>query len=240
MKIRVIDFETTGNEKDIAAGKQVAICEVGYTDICDGEEVLPPVAHLVNPGMPIPPDARAVHHISDAMVKDAISPSEACQLLMEGMEPGDIFAAHNYEFEQAFFTGGVFKWICSLKCARHIFNESPSHTNQTLRYYLGIDEELSWPEMAMPPHRAGPDTYVTAHIILRLLKNKSAEQLIELTQQSFILEKVSFGKYKGQLWSDMDEGFLRFILDRDFDKDTMATARHWYDQRTKDRATFII
>jgi len=81
-KIRVIDFETTGLPEDDVK----AICEAGWTDIFDDGSISETRSVLVNPGHPIPPVTQAIHHISDAEVADAITPTQACQQLMSGME----------------------------------------------------------------------------------------------------------------------------------------------------------
>ncbi|HEV7433863.1 MAG TPA: 3'-5' exonuclease [Pseudorhizobium sp.] len=69
-KIRVVDFETTGFPEDAVR----AVCEVGYTDLTADWQIGPTVAFYANPGHPIPPQTRAVHHISDADVAEAVSP----------------------------------------------------------------------------------------------------------------------------------------------------------------------
>lgn len=227
MKVRVIDFETAGTDRDLAQGKRAAICEIGYTDLIDGEKIVEPVWHLVDPGMPIPPTSQAIHHLSDADVAGAMDPGKALLNLMEGMEPGDIFAAHQKSFEQTFFTGGSYPWICTLICSKHLYPDLEGHSNQALRYALDLDQEFEWPELAMPPHRAGPDSYITAHILRRLLAQKTPAELVELTTLPVLQKYVGFGtKHRGQPWSEMDEGFLQWVLDKDFDEETKNTARH--------------
>ena len=49
------------------------------------------------------------------------------------------------------------------------------HSNQVLRYWLGLRLDA---DLAMPPHRAGPDAYVTAHLLLRMMALASVEQMI--------------------------------------------------------------
>ena len=82
MKVRVVDLETTGRPEDAVK----AICEIGWTDVVvpvgyegAGGIVQIPHAALVNPGHPIPPETRAVHHISDADVVGAMDPGSACR-----------------------------------------------------------------------------------------------------------------------------------------------------------------
>lgn len=227
MKIRVIDFETTGTPED----QTKAICEIGYTDLLP-DAILPTVSFLVNPGHPIPAVTRAVHHISDDDVKDAISPDVASRALMEDMGPADIFAAHNAKFEQAFFGGGSHRWICSLICAKHIWPEAPRHSNQVLRYWLeGLNDEINQ-TAAMPPHRAGPDSYVTAHILTRLLQSASADKLVELTTTPVLLQQVTFGKHRGKKWKDLPWDYLSWIVKKsDLGPDEKHTARHYLGAR---------
>lgn len=225
MKIRVVDFETTGLPEDQVR----AICEAGWTDISEDLSISMPQAVLVNPGHPIPPVTRAIHHISDADVADAISPPEAIELLMDGMEDGDMFAAHNAEFEQVFFSGGNHPWICTMKCAMHLFPEAPRFSNQVLRYWLGLDETKGFShDLAMPPHKAGPDTYVTAHILARLALMAGFDELVTLTNTPVLLKVITFGKHKGENWADIPAGYLEWVISKsDRGPDEKHTARHY-------------
>lgn len=189
MKIRVIDFETTGLPEDQVKG----ICEIGWTDLSDNWQITGHGSYLVNPGHPIPPVTRAVHHISDADVAGAVSPDVACVGLMNGMEPGDMFAAHNAKFERAFFGGGHHEWICTLQCALNVDGD-------------GLDAVA-----AMPPHRAGPDTLVTAFILRRLIFASSVAKLVELTSAPVVLQTITFGKHRGMRWADLPHDYLQWI-----------------------------
>ena len=235
MKIRSVDFETTDRVEEKAKGKPVGIIEIGWTDI-DGNtgEVSKPESRLVNPGLSIAPEARAVHHISEAMLVDAMYPDEALAILMAGMEPGDLFCAHNASFEKTFFSGGVCAWICTMICAKHLWDEAPGYSNQTLRYWLNLEDEFKWPDLTMPPHRAGPDSYVTAHILSRMIILKHPSSLIQLTNTPVLQKLVRFGQNYGQLWSDMDRGFLNWCVNdaRHIDPEAKHTARHWLNQHT--------
>lgn len=224
-KIRVVDFETTGLPEDAVK----AICEVGFTDLSANWSIGQTTEFLVNPGHPIPPQTRAVHHISDADVVGAATPDAALMTLMDGMEVDDVFAAHNAKFEQAFFAGGGRRWICTMQCAKHLFPDAPGHSNQVLRYWLGVDDyfEVGEEGRAMPPHRAGPDTFVTAHILSRLLMMASVDELVRLTTAPVVLRNVTFGKHKGMKWADLPWDYLGWIANKsDLGADEKHTARH--------------
>jgi len=227
-RIRVVDFETTGFPEDAMSG----ICEVGYTDVTDDWKIHDTVSFLVNPGHPIPPQTRAIHHISDKDVADAVSPDVALMRLMDGMGDDDIFAAHNSKFEQAFFAGGGRRWICTMQGAKHLFPDAPGFSNQTLRYWLNLDEEMEDVDRAMPPHRAGPDTYVTALILTRLIFAANVDELVRLTTAPVLLTKVTFGKHRGMLWKDLPWDYLNFVANKsDLGADEKHTARHYLGAR---------
>lgn len=227
-RIRVVDFETTGLPEDAVRG----ICEVGYTDLTADWRIAPTVSFLVNPGHPIPPQTRAVHHISDADVSNAVSPDVALMHLMDGMGENDVFAAHNSKFEQAFFAGGGRRWICTMQAAKHLLPDAPGFSNQVLRYWLGLDEHMEDVERAMPPHRAGPDTYVTALILWRLMGLANVDELVRLTTAPVLLTKVTFGKHRGLLWKDVPWDYLNFVANKsDLGADEKHTARHYMGAR---------
>jgi len=230
MKIRVVDFETSDM---VGKGRPVELCEVGYTDLVGGNVLLDTFASFVNPGIPITPEARGVHHITDREAASGMPPDDARDLLMGGMEPGDMFAAHNAAFERALFPGDPYPWICTMQCAKHLWEEeAPGFSNQTLRYWLDLDKEFSDPALAMPPHRAGPDTFVTAHILRRLLVGRSPETLVDLTAKPVLLKICTIGDAKGLPWSQVDRGLLEWCLKpgRNLSPEILATARHWLDE----------
>lgn len=223
-KIRVVDFETTGFPDDAVRG----ICEVGFTDLSADWRVSETTSFLVNPGHPIPSQTRAVHHISDEDVAGAITPDVALRTLMDGVGENDVFAAHNAKFEQAFFGGGGRRWICTMQGAKHLFPESPGHSNQTLRYWLDIDKDFDDPARAMPPHRAGPDTFVTAHILSRLVFASSVDELVRLTTAPVLLRDVTFGKHRGSKWAELPWDYLSWVANKsDLGADEKHTARHY-------------
>lgn len=226
MLIRVIDFETTG----LPPG--AAVCEVGWCDIdvANGGLIGVPVAHLTDPGRPMPPEARAVHHISD--FECAGEPS-ADSIFLRMSDGADIFAAHNAAFEREFFTGGKRDWICTMKCARRAWPDLEHFGNQYLRYFfeLVLDDDL-----AMPPHRAGPDAYVTAHILVRLLETFGVDQLIAWTAMPLHYPRIPMTAHKGKLWSEVDLGLLSWFLKQNYiDADVKAAARAEIERREIER-----
>jgi DNA polymerase III epsilon subunit-like protein len=65
MTIRIIDLETTGLDPT------AHVVEVGSVDLLPDGSIGKYQEHLIKPPVPIPPEARAVHHISDEDVAQA-------------------------------------------------------------------------------------------------------------------------------------------------------------------------
>ncbi len=223
-QIRCIDFETTGLPE---SERPVAICQIGWCDIVisgGAVRVHSPTSFLCNPGHEIPPETRAVHHISDADVAGEIPPKEGLKRLVG--EPPNYFAAHNAKFEQHFFSGGTVPWICTYKVALRLWPDAPSHTNQVLRYYLGLELPN---DLAMPPHQAGPDTYVTAHILGKMIETGKAslEDMTRWSSGPALLPKIPFGKHRGAKWEDVPSDYLDWIVTKsDLDGDIKANAAY--------------
>lgn len=239
MLIRCVDFETTGQPTD---DDPHAVCEVGYSDVTAtfGDpiagvviaEIGEPWSSLTKLNRPMPPDARAVHHISDEDI--AAAPLETTTAFMElmgtrkdGAQRPDYFCAHNADYEQAFFKGTGIPWICTFKVTCRLFPDAPSHGLQVLRYWLDLDIDQT---IGLPAHRAGPDAYVGAALMARILEEAECpdlETMVRWSKGPALLPKIGFGKHKGARWEDVDDGYLFWIIDKsDMDRDVKANAKH--------------
>lgn len=214
--VRVIDTETTGIDED------ARLVEIGSVDLTK-TGIENPHSDLVNPGIPIPPMAMAVHHITNKDVEFAMN----AEMVLRGFGDASTFAAHNAQFDRRFapFEG---RWICTWKCALIAWPDAESHSNQYLRYWLGIEDHEALEGLA--PHRALYDAICTAGILQHLKAQFSIEEMIEITSQSALLPRIGFGKHRGSKWSDVDAGYLRWVLGQDFDANTKHTAQYWLDR----------
>jgi len=224
MLLRVVDFETTGGE-----GSQVV--EVGVVDVIgEGSDwcIGSPRTLLLKPTEPISPQARAVHHIEDYALSMAPTSSvEAVERFIRGDKVPDVLVAHHCDFERSFLGDlADARWACTVKAARKAWPQAPGYANQVLRYWLDMDLE---PALALPAHRAGPDAFVTAHILQQLLETETVEILVEWTTQP---EVVSFGKHKRKSWGDVPLDYLQWMMSEDgmSNKRTVA-ARRELDRR---------
>ena len=228
-RLRVIDYETTGVPEDAGA----EVIELAYVDVDpDALAVTGKWQSFAKPVGPIPPQVKAVHHILEEDVAGAPAIRELWPLLFQGCGPHDILVAHNASFEQHFHKGDGRAWIDTYKCALVVWPDAPAHSNQVLRYWLNLDHHKEFDRVAaMPPHRALPDAYVTAHILLQLLHEITIDEMLRISAEPALLRRIAFGKHKGMLFSEAPVDYLRWIVDKaEFDADVTATARYWVDR----------
>lgn len=209
--LRVIDFETTGMEPPAAKVVEVGLCDLILAE--DGSwTVNDPVSWLCGADS-VPPETRAVHHISfdDVAGLPAFDPPS---VFLHGDVIVGAMAAHNCDFEARFLGEHNVPAICTYKAALRVWPDAPGHSNGVLRYWLADRGLLSLDhDKAMPPHRAGPDAYVTAHILGALIDaGASGKQMVAWTKEPRLLPTCPIGKFRGQKWVDVEAGFLSWML----------------------------
>lgn len=223
--IRVIDFECTGFEPP------AEVCEVGICDLdLEARAIVDPRSWLCGVKS-MPPEVRAVHHI-------ALAECEGKQPFNIGMAIAPdlaAIAAHNAEFETKFFASPL-PVICTYKAALRIWPEAPSHSNGALRYWLEDRGKIS-PVHALtqPAHRAGPDAYVTAHILLALFDaGATGKQMVAWTKEPRLLPRCPIGKFRDMPWSEVEAGFLGWMLRQEsMEEDLKWNARREIARRSE-------
>lgn len=118
--IVVIDVETTGVVPGVDAAVQVALVRF------EKRKVVGRFSTLLNPVGPIPPEATAIHGITDEMVVGApfiseVFRSKRARKLLEGAQP----AAYNAIFDQRFVSAHAFEdwtwpWLDPLVAVRAV------------------------------------------------------------------------------------------------------------------------
>ena len=228
--IAVIDVETSGFEDE-----DPRVIELAAVIVREPERIpLSPRSFLfgLGEGRRISARASAVHHLVDA---------DVCGLLefdsdrwVEVTAGVDLFCAHNAAFDSAAINRHIDavyakngpRWLCSMKLARAAWPDAPSFGLQVLRYHLGLTGELP---TGLAPHRATYDAVVAAWLLVRLLGHfeGDVERMVRVSGEPSLLRQVHFGKHRGTLWQDAPKGYLRWVLEQDFDEDVKFTARHW-------------
>lgn len=232
--IRVVDFETTGlDPKDGAR-----VCEIGWTDVyrMDDESwvIGKTYSSLVDPQCHIPSNMSAVHDITDEDIEFEKPPlfSEIAKRILDDAS-GVALCAHNSRFEQKFFTVPA-PWIDTYRVALTLAPKAPGHKLGELRYWLKLDVNKA---RAQPAHRAGPDTYICAALLVRMLKKMSVQDMLEVSSRPAILTYFNFGKHAMEPIEDIETGYLHWVVDnRKDDEDIVATARHHLELRSPQKS----
>lgn len=226
MVLRIIDIETTGTNPEADA-----IVEIASVDASKDGKPTRPVSHLVNPGMPIPAVASAVHHLVDS---DVIHARKIDDVVHE-FKGADIYVAHNAPFEAGFLDPhlGDVTWLCTYKCALRLWPNHPSHSNQALRYLLGYTRPFDLPDSELQPHRALPDCYVTAATLIEILRAAGEQgfkfaDLLKWSEEPPLMTTFGFGKHRGERFDAVPKDYLHWIIDKsDLDEGLKFSARHW-------------
>jgi exodeoxyribonuclease X len=228
-RIRVIDYETQGFDPDHK------VCEQGWCDLTDDGSgwTVGDWASSLHEVDHMPPQARAVHHISAAETK-GFPVYRADDMWARAKRDGVlVLASHNNKFDAQHWGEPQLPLICTLKVARHLWPDAPGHSNGVLRYWLQ-DHGLIEPDEALchPTHRAGPDTYVTAHILRHMLSLTSAAQMVAWTKLPLAFHVWGFGKHKGEKLTDTPTDYLDWVIAKsDLDEDTKWNCRRELDRR---------
>jgi DNA polymerase-3 subunit epsilon len=236
--IVVFDLETTGLDVDEDRIVQFAAVrldpECGETDS---------VNLLVNPGVPIPPEASAVNRLTDEMVADAPRFAEVVDDVLRFIGDADLCGHNMIAYDLALLLAELKRCGRSLSLqdrrlfdTQEIFRVDVPHTlDGALLFYCG-----------QPIGGGAHDALVDARAcadVFRLQNGavSSRERLDELAAISLgdritldgkIVRDadgdpcLSFGPHKGKL-RDVPKGFLRWMLGKDFTAETKDVVKRY-------------
>ena len=212
-----LDTETTGLESlDV-------ICSIGV--IIDNGNDIQELYGLFNEGKLIPPQASSIHHITNEMIqnKPELRDSEIWNSLEKINTKNTILVGHNIGFDLNKLQNLGFdyqgKIIDTLRISKHLLKDSDSYSLQFLRYDLKLYREEDDSSVA---HHALSDAKLTRLLLSYFLSMVSLEEMLELSSQNVLLEKFSFGKYKGKYIEEIamyDRGYLEWSLNNVVDLD---------------------
>lgn len=239
MKLIFFDTETTGNtENDFLVQIAYKVGDDKFTG-------------LYKPPKKIPPEASAVHHITDKMVarKPTFKESTDQPIIKALFEDEDsVVIAHNAPFDLAVIKKeGITpkRFICTLRLARHLDPEEKiaRYNLQYLRYLLDLDVEAQ-------AHDAMGDVLVLEKLFERL-KNKMQkastpegvgkdiiEKMIEISSHPSLMHTFKFGKHNGKRIEEVvksDRGYLVWLLEQKLngdgmDEDWIYTLKHYLEK----------
>ena len=192
----IIDTETTGVERT----SKIVELAVLVVDV-DTLEILSEESSLVNPEVPIPAQASAIHHIYDKDVYDqpTLFNTESYRLLMKYNTYENVVVAHNAAFDLCIlYHHGVHmktRVMDTLTCSRHVFKVQSYKLKDLV---TAVDQN----------HRALDDCKMVHTLVKDLLKHATMPTLIQHTQNPII----GFGKHKGTAFKDLQHSYLDWII----------------------------
>lgn len=226
MRYWVVDSETTG-----VTFEDRAVEVAGF--LVEDDSIVKFYQSLVNPGIPIPPEASAIHHITNEEVQGAPSIEDAMEPFFD--DDFDFVVAHNAAFDKRYMDFGEAPWACTYKLANVVYPDAKSHSNQYLRYFLGLPKLKH--AQAVFAHRALYDsectTYLFQHLLAKATSEEPLDKMLKVSNNPILLKMCKFGKHKGAPWRDVPRSYLDFILNKSsgWDEDVLHTARFYYEQR---------
>lgn len=238
-KYILFDTETTGLD-DIDR-----IIQVGAMVLNSKYEVEEVIDELCNTNVPIQIEAMEIHGITPELIKGKLSFLDSIfyKRLNTLNNQKNYLIAHNMPFDMGMIKKEGFKpnlkIIDTLRCARHLFKESPHNRLQYYRYAMGLykieDQEAQKYNIVIKAHDAIGDVLVMKLFLSKLVEKvenmfpavNAMEKLEELTKTPVFIEKFKFGKHRGEKIADVavrDRGYLNWMLgNMDLDEDMKYT-----------------
>ena len=226
--LAVFDLETTGTR----IGRD-RIVQIGIVRLMpDGKRL--PYQTLVNPGMPIPPEASAIHGIYDGDVADAPTLDAIGTEVLELLDDCDLCGFNVLRFDlpflsEEFYRVGINWDTTKLRVvdAQRIFHkQEPRNLSAALRFYCGKEHDGA--------HDALADVEATADVLLAQLerypelprdigalgefsgdRDRAPDAAGKLMYDDRGVVCLSFGKYRGWSLENIgrnDPGYMQWLM----------------------------
>jgi len=226
-----LDCEATGLNVEEDEVIELAVVKFTFDEIIEKFEA------LVDPGMLIPPDAMAVHNITDEMVKGKPKIEE---ILPEAFKLIDKYpiVGHNIGYDLLMLINAAKKRniscpielensIDTLRLAR-LYAESPSNSLEVLRQHFNIEEEGA--------HRAMNDVIVNIKVFKYLtLDFRKTEEIMDRLKRPVSLKTMPLGKHKGLPFREIPIDYLYWASNQDFDMDLSFSIEQEKRRRRKNK-----
>ncbi len=241
-KYILFDTETTGNQESDR------IIQIGAMIVHDKKNI-EIIDELCLAPVPISIEAMEVHNITPEVLlgKEPFLHTAFAQKIVEFNQKENYLIAHNIPFDLGMLQKEGFEnhytLIDTLRCAKHLLPNSPSHRLQYLRYALGLYQieqtEANTLGITIKAHDAIGDVLVMKLLLSKLVRlvqeqhaqSNPMEKLAELTQTPVMIKTFKFGKYKDTEIADIatrDKGYLRWMMDNmDLDEDLRFTLAYY-------------
>ncbi|MBT8348390.1 MAG: 3'-5' exonuclease [Sulfurovum sp.] len=241
-KYVLFDTETTGNQE------QDRIIQVGAMIVHSKDEI-EVFDELCLAPVPISIEAMEVHNITPNLIADKglYDETDFALKVQQLNQKENYLIAHNISFDLAMLEKEGFQnnytLIDTLRCAKHLIPESPSHRLQYLRYALELYQteqtEANKLGITIKAHDAIGDVLVMKLLLSKLVRLTQEnyagvnpmQKLAELTQTPVMMKTFKFGKYKDREISEIvnaDRGYIKWMRDNlDLDEDMQFTLDYY-------------
>lgn len=199
------DTETTGIRSD-----KDRIVEIAAFDPTNNQSFV----KLVKPGCPIPPEATAIHKITDDMVASEPDFSVVGVEFLKFCEGDVVLIAHNNDGFDLHFLRNEFarhnipmpqlKFLDTLKWARRYRPDLPRHTLQFLREIYGIE--------ANNAHRALDDVIVLHQVFAQMTDDLHIDEVYRLLNQPKPILHMPFGKHQGVPLKQVPKDYIQWLV----------------------------
>lgn len=230
----IVDCVTLDTETTSVDTKEAEILQLAHTTDFHGD----PENIKYRSVKPIPPEASAIHHISNRMVRGLPTFGQNTDPLQKMVAANARFyIAHNADYDKQVLINSckrdgldaeaahfeAAKWICTWRLAKAVLGIDYTKLQYNLSY-LRYALDLDVPD-DLPAHDGRADVIVCAKLFEMLVElavmdkkiypdQDLGEQLYNLCWQPKKVETWPFGKYKGQKLSDIPTDFYMWAIEK--------------------------
>jgi DNA polymerase-3 subunit epsilon len=188
---------------------------------------------LINPGIAIPKEATAIHHITNEMVSNAPSFADVAAEFVQFCEGDVVLIAHNNDSFDVHFLRNEFsrsnvafppwKFLDTLKWSRRYRPDLPRHTLQFLREIYAVP--------ANNAHRALDDVIVLHKVFSQMIDDLDIEVVYNLLNKPRQLQHMPFGKHQGVPLKQIPRDYVQWLAGNGvFDKPENSELRSSFEK----------
>lgn len=168
--IIILDFETTG----LSPNNGDRVIEIGAV-LLRNQEIIDQFQSLINPGFFVSREIETITGITNTMLSEAPSASEAMEEFVRFIDSHPL-VAHNASFDQKFLEIELdhygkkrsLNFGCTLQVARRLYPDVTNHKLETLVRYKGIPINSRF-------HRALADAEMTALLWIKIIEDLKSQ-----------------------------------------------------------------
>lgn len=234
--LAVLDTETTGVDET------ADIIEFSISFPMGSGESIQEIMNFTDRYKPIqsvPPEASAIHFITDEDLVDCGSYSDSIESINELMTTRRFYVGHNVSFDRLKLIENHDRannplpdelqdedaWICTLRFAKKLFGEDMDFKNFTLTYLWFKFELYKECNYQIKPHSAEDDVFMCYKVLEKLLdlsvqsgiidpSYDIGSQIVNYCNQPTELKVMPVGKHKGWVFSELPMNYMEWMVEK--------------------------